>query len=57
MAAPNPDPLWRRIAECAYIVAVAGSHILGDLIEAAWLDTRDRVRARRRRIISVTRRH
>ena len=52
-----PDPLWRRIAECVYVVAVAGSHIVGDMIEAAWLDTRDRIKARRRRrIISVTRR-
>ena len=41
-----PDPLWRRILECAYVVAVAGSHIVGDMIEAAWLDTRDHPKPR-----------
>ena len=54
MVATSSDPLWRRVGECVYVVTVAASHIVSDLVEAVFLDARDRVR--RRRVIAVTRR-
>ena len=54
MVATTNDPLYRRIGDVVHVVTVAASHIVSDLVEAVFLDARDR--ARRRRVIAVTRR-
>lgn len=55
MAGTRPDPLWRRIGECAYVVAVAVSHFVADVVEDAVQEVAVRARAKRHRVFRVTR--